>query len=179
MLIRRRAVLLPVFFYCAPGRAHRLGGASPLLTRQGEELAKQQGCRGQLRIWRKPKAKRWPDEQEADMRRYSGVRRQLSSKPGTCTERCNVDPTGISVKVCASYPGRSGSLPNCATAVERSWDGVPEVSRGHIRCQCGLKGRTLKAASRLWDHTDSQRRQKHHSKWGPTRRDWRGTLAWP
>ena len=84
---------------CAPGRAHRLGGESPLLTRQGEELAGRQGCCGQLRIWRKPQAKRWPDEQEADTRRYSGVRRQVSSKPDTCTERCNVNPTGISRKV--------------------------------------------------------------------------------
>jgi methyl-accepting chemotaxis protein len=34
----------------APGRAHLLGGESPLLTRQGEELAERQGCRGRLRI---------------------------------------------------------------------------------------------------------------------------------
>ena len=54
------------YFFCAAGRAHLLGGESPLLTRQGEELAERQGCRGRLRIWRKPKAKRWPDEQEAD-----------------------------------------------------------------------------------------------------------------
>ena len=51
---------------CAPGRAHLLGGGSPLRTRQGEPLAERQGCRGRLRIRRKPKAKRWPDEQEAD-----------------------------------------------------------------------------------------------------------------
>lgn len=37
-------------FYGAPGRAHILGGASPLLARQGEELAERQGCRGRLRI---------------------------------------------------------------------------------------------------------------------------------
>ena len=70
-------------FACAPGRAHSLGGASPLLARQGEELAERQGCRGRLRIWRKPKAKRWPDEQEADTRRRSGVRWHVSSKPET------------------------------------------------------------------------------------------------
>ena len=37
-------------FFCAPGRAHLLGGESPLLTRQGEVLAERQGCRGRLRI---------------------------------------------------------------------------------------------------------------------------------
>jgi hypothetical protein len=31
-------------------------------------------------------AKRWPDEQEADMRRRTGVRWPNSSKPETCTE---------------------------------------------------------------------------------------------
>jgi hypothetical protein len=30
-------------FLCAPGRAHLLGGASPLHTRQGEVLAGRQG----------------------------------------------------------------------------------------------------------------------------------------
>src|ERR1019366_1505729 len=51
---------------CAPGRAHSLGGESPLHTRQGEVLAEQQGCPSRGGIWRKLKAKRWPDEQEAD-----------------------------------------------------------------------------------------------------------------
>ena len=92
---------------CPLGRAHLLGGESPLLARQGEELAERQGCSGRLEIWRKPKAKRWPDEQEADTRRRCGVRRPISSKPNTCTEHNGVDPTGISVKVGASYPGRS------------------------------------------------------------------------
>ena len=36
--------------------------------------------------------------------------RQISAKPDTCTERRDVYPTGISVKVSASYPGRSGDL---------------------------------------------------------------------
>jgi hypothetical protein len=31
-------------FLCAPGRAHSLGGESPLRTRQGESLAERQGC---------------------------------------------------------------------------------------------------------------------------------------
>ena len=109
--------LCRVLFRCAPGRAHSLGGESPLLARQGEELAERQGCRGRLRIWRKPKAKRWPDEQEADMRRCNGVRRPISSKPETCTERCNVYPTGISVKVGASYPGRSARAPRVTSVL--------------------------------------------------------------
>ncbi len=58
-------------------------------------------------------AKRWPDEQEADTRRRMGVRWPYSSKPGTCTERCVVDPTGISVKESAQYPGRSECVPLC------------------------------------------------------------------
>jgi len=37
-------------FYGAPGRAHILGGGSPLHARQGEVLAERQGCRGRLRI---------------------------------------------------------------------------------------------------------------------------------
>ena len=45
------------------------------------------------------------------MRRRIEVRRPISSKPGSCTERCGVDPTGISVKVSAQYPGRAGGLP--------------------------------------------------------------------
>ena len=36
------AEILQSLFYCAPGRAHLLGGASPLYTRQGEVLAGRQ-----------------------------------------------------------------------------------------------------------------------------------------
>ena len=67
---------------------------------------------------------------EADTRRYSGVRRPISSKPDTCTERCDVDPTGLSVKVGAQYPGRSVDLP-CAIDLARCREGSPEVSRSH------------------------------------------------
>lgn len=35
------------------------------------------------------------------------MRRQISLKPNTYTERVHVDATGISVKVSAHYPGRS------------------------------------------------------------------------
>ncbi len=48
----------------APGRAHPLGGESPLQARQGEQLAERQGCPSRGGIRRKPQAKRWPDEQE-------------------------------------------------------------------------------------------------------------------
>jgi len=37
---------VPVSFFGAPGRAHLLGGGSPLLARQGEELAERQGNSG-------------------------------------------------------------------------------------------------------------------------------------
>ncbi len=37
--------------------------------------------------------------------------RRIDAKPDTCTERRDVDPTGISVKVSAQYPGRYGGLP--------------------------------------------------------------------
>ena len=50
--IRKRAAQAALFF-CAPGRAHSLGGVSPLHTRQGEVLAEQQGCPSRGGIWRK------------------------------------------------------------------------------------------------------------------------------
>jgi hypothetical protein len=64
------------------------------------------------------------------LRRRCGVSRPKDVKPGTCTERRHVDPTRISVKVGAQYPGRSGDLPRAIDA-ERCRDGWPEVSRGH------------------------------------------------
>jgi hypothetical protein len=60
------------------------------------------------------------------------MRGQISSKSNTCTERVVVDAAGISVKVGAHYPGRSVSLPR-ATDIERCWEGLAEVSRGHSR----------------------------------------------
>ena len=119
-------------FLCAPGREHVREGGSPLLARQGEGLAERQGCRGRLRIRRKPKAKRWSEEQEADMRQRSGVRCRVSSKSETCKERYDVDPTGLSVKVGAQYPGRSACVP-CATDIERCRDACAEVSRRRSR----------------------------------------------
>jgi len=60
------------------------------------------------------------------------MRRQISSKSHTCTEGMDVYAAGISVKVCAHYPGRSADLPS-ATVVVRWRDGSAEVSRGHIK----------------------------------------------
>ena len=114
----------------APGRAHSLGGERPLHTRQGEVLAQRQGCPSRGGIRRKPQAKRCSDEQPADRRRRSWVSRRVPAKPSTCTEGCGVNPTEISVKASAQYPGRSGGLP-CATCIARCGDEAPEVSKGH------------------------------------------------
>ena len=49
----RAGTKAPASFFGAPGRAHSLGGESPLHTRQGEVLAEQQGCPPRGGIWRK------------------------------------------------------------------------------------------------------------------------------
>jgi len=60
------------------------------------------------------------------------MRRQITLKSDTYTESTDVYVAGISVKEFVHYPGRSVSLP-CATGIERCWDGLAEVSRGHTR----------------------------------------------
>jgi hypothetical protein len=50
--------------------------------------------------------------------------------------------------------GAEGDL--CASDIERCREAHAEVSKGHIRRQFGLKGRTLKAASRRREHMDSR-----------------------
>lgn len=57
---------------------------------------------------------------------------QIDPKSDTCTESMEVDAAGISVKVVESYPGRSANV-LWATDIERCWDGLAEVSRGHSR----------------------------------------------
>ena len=64
----------------------------------------------------------------------------MDAKPNTCTERCDVDPTGISAKVSAQYPGRSAMLSSVTEGVERRSDPMAEVSRGHSSCLIGAKG---------------------------------------
>ena len=60
------------------------------------------------------------------------MRSRISSKSYICTEGACVDAAGISVKVNASYPGRSVRLP-CASVAERRREERAEVSRGHSR----------------------------------------------
>lgn len=62
--------------------AYLLGGESPLLALQGEELAEGRGFVGDCESEGSRMAKRWSDEQEADMRRRNGVR-----SPKSLTER--------------------------------------------------------------------------------------------
>ena len=109
-----------------------LGGESPLLARQGEQLAGRQGPPPRGGVRRKRQAKRCPDEQKPHKRRMSRMRSQISSKSDTCMEGSCVDAAGISAKVGGHYPGRSASLPR-ATAAMRRRDGGAEVSRGHSR----------------------------------------------
>jgi hypothetical protein len=71
------------------------------------------------------------------------MRRPISSKSKTCTERLHVDAAGISVKVRAQYPGRSVTLP-CASGAERRCDGVTEVSRGHSSSDDQSEGPNVK-----------------------------------
>jgi hypothetical protein len=120
-------------FFCAPGRAHLLGGGSPLHARHGEVLAKGKGAPGDWGSegsWRQSAGA----TNRKPMRRGGETSRQKSAKSHTCTDCRGVDPTRISVKVGAQYPGRSGDLP-CATDTGRCWDGSPEVSKGLSRRQ--------------------------------------------
>src|SRR5208337_3654537 len=76
----------------APSRAHPLGGESPLLARQGEQLAERQGCPSRGGIRRKPQAKRWPDEQEmheASMRDKRANKLEVRCLYGTHGCRCS------------------------------------------------------------------------------------------
>ena len=148
------------FSLCARQGAHTWRCKSSTRPARGRvgQTARVQGCRGRLRIWRKPKAKRWPDEQEADRRRHGGVRRRISSKPETCTERRDVYPTGISVKVGASYPGRSAWVPRATSGLPSS-RGVGRLMQKSAETIVGAiwpKGRTLETAIRRWDHTASR-----------------------
>lgn len=60
--------------------------------------AESEGSRRQVSDGREtPKC--WSDEQEPDMRQRSGVSRPIDVKPDTCTERYEVNPADISMKV--------------------------------------------------------------------------------
>ena len=75
------------------------------------------------------------------MRRHGGVRRPLSSKPETCTERRDVNPTGISVKVSAQYPGRSARVPRGTSVLPPSRDGGMLVQKSAEAIVVASKGR--------------------------------------
>ena len=102
-------------FLCAPGRAHSLGGESSLHTRHGEVLAEGKGVAGDC-------------ESEGSRRQSAGLtnRKRIGGDAGgrdgthrqspvLAREPSGVDPTGISVKVGAQYPGRSGFIPERET----------------------------------------------------------------
>jgi hypothetical protein len=99
-------------------------------------LQKEGLAEGQLRsrevfVGRKPRAKRWPDEQKPHTRRTHRMRRPLSSKSKLCTEGVDVNAAGISVKAGASYPGRSASMSERTTAAGKRLEVRAEVSRSH------------------------------------------------
>ena len=72
------------------------------------------------------------------MRRRCGVSRPTDAKPGSCTERDDVDPTRMSVRVGAQCPGRPDGLP-CATGTWRCRDGSSGVSRGRSSCRADAR----------------------------------------
>jgi len=106
------------FCFCAPGRAHPLGGASPLQTRQGELLAERTGLYREGKSEGSRRQSVVPDEQKPHKRLPCRMRRQVTSKSNTCTEGMEVYAAGISVKVEAHYPGRLFNLPS-AIVIER------------------------------------------------------------
>jgi hypothetical protein len=63
---------------------------------------------------------------EAARRGKRAIRRKAQFLHGVSRD---VDPTGISVKLSAQYPGRSDDLP-CTTGIERCWEESSQVSRG-------------------------------------------------
>jgi hypothetical protein len=87
---------------------------SLLTALQKEGLADGQLRHREVLVGRKPKAKRWPDEQEPQ-RRGHRTRGPVFPKSKVCTEGAHVVAAGISVKVGASYLGRSGCMPERAS----------------------------------------------------------------
>jgi len=74
------------------------------------------------------------------MRQPDRVRGPLDPKPDTCTEALEVYEVGISGKVLRLTLGDLPICPDLAEkpnrvlpSVERRWDGLAEVSRGHSR----------------------------------------------
>ena len=67
------------------------------------------------------------------------MRRQLSSKPETCTEGMDVDAADISVKVCVHYPGRSVCLPNVLPPSRGDGRGMQKSAEGIVGSSTELK----------------------------------------
>jgi len=99
---------------------------SLLTALQKEGLADGQLRHREVLVGRKPKAKRWPDEQEPQ-RRGHRTRGPVFPKSKVCTEGAHVVAAGISVKVGASYLGRSGGMPERA------------ICRGNTMVKCTQK----------------------------------------
>ena len=117
---------------------------SLLLARQGEELAERQlRCR-EVRVGRKPMAKRWSDEQEPHRRQLRRMRRPRTLKSETCAEGVVVYAAGINVKAGAHYPGRSpASFPLELVAqrcVAIGWEKSAEIIVA--RCRSRAKDQT-------------------------------------
>jgi len=71
---------------------------------------------------------------------------QKSVKSDTCTEHDDVDPTRISVKVGAQYPGRSDGVPLCYRH-RKVWGGTVR-SQQRAESPATLKARTCDTESR-------------------------------
>ena len=95
-------------------------------------------------VRRKPQARRWPDAQKPHTRRPRRMRGPLHSKSDTCPEGAGVDAAGISVKVSASYPGRSVRVFRCGgtTVVARRRDERAEVSPAARQCGSPRRSRS-------------------------------------
>ena len=129
------------FFLVRPAGRTRLGGASPLHTRHGEVLAEGKGSLGD---WRS-EGSRKQSAGATNRKRIEATRRgerAKDAKPDTCTERGDVDPTRISVKVGAQYPGRSDGVLLSYRRSRGRGGGSSEVSRGRSRDAYATKGRT-------------------------------------
>jgi hypothetical protein len=69
------------------------------------------------------------------------MRRHISSKSDTYTESMGVYATGISVKVCAHYPGRSDRMFRTAEKVELGTHGATERAlAGNSQPKTTVKG---------------------------------------
>ena len=143
----QKAAFWPLFVFCAPparARARRRKTSTDRPDRE-KRLAEGKGLAGDCGS-EEAGTERWPDEQEADMRRCVSVRRRNFSKPDTCTERHGIDPTGISVTAGAQYPGRPQRVPRGCRPSRDDRMRAQESAEAIGRRQDGLKGRTCRTS---------------------------------